>query len=203
MSRLLTYGFPALVYLTMLTGCSGGGAADLRYYIIDPVDAFSALPLPEQPMAIEIIDLQLPQYLERARIASRDGENRLIFSDTHQWGENLRKNLMRTMTRNLTTLLGTTDIGTPLNRSASQPDYRVQIYIEQFEATSAGWVVLAARWQLSGDDDAAPLSTHSATLESPSSIAAGDYDALVAAMQALFGQLASRIAATILGTNDG
>ena len=45
----------------------------------------------------------------------------------------MRKNLLRTMARNLSKLLTTIDIGTPLNRSASTPDYRIQIYIDQFE----------------------------------------------------------------------
>ena len=107
------------------------------------------------------------------------------------------------MTRNLTALLGTADIGTPQNRSASHPDYRIQIHIDQFEASSAGWVVLAARSQLSGADDAGAQSMHGTTLESTSSVDAEDYDGLVAAMQSLFGQLANRIAASILAETQG
>ena len=70
-------------------------------------------------------------------------------NNIHQWGENLRKNLLRTMSRTLSQLLSTLDIGTPLNRSASLPDYRVQIHIEQFELESNDKVKLVARWQLS------------------------------------------------------
>ncbi len=203
MIRLLANSISALTIALVLGACGGGGAANIVYYVIDPVDVFDEVPTGQKPLAIEIIDLQLPQYLERSRIASRDGENRLTFSQLHQWGENLRKNLMRTLTRNLMNRLGTSDIGTPLNRSASQPDYRVQIYVDQYEQTSTGTVALVARWQLSGNSDARPLGTHSASLESPTSLEAGDYDALVAAMQSLFGQLSGRIAATIVAASDG
>lgn len=65
MSRLLAQAI-ALAYFAALTGCSGGGATDVRYYVIDPVAASNALSMPEQPLAIEIIDLQVPQYMERA-----------------------------------------------------------------------------------------------------------------------------------------
>ena len=105
----------------LMTGCLGSRSmAPIRYYLIDPIEYPKNLSLKKDtPLSIEIISLHIPQYLERFHIAKRVSKSRLDFSESHQWGENLRKNLLRTMSRNLSQLLSTLDIGTPLNRSAS------------------------------------------------------------------------------------
>jgi len=187
---------PVLVLLGLLAGCGGGDTA-IRYYVLDPV-AEEALVSGKSDLAVEILDLTIPQYLERFNIATRRGENRLQLSDTHQWGENLRKNLLRTMARNLSVLLATADIATPLNRSASPPDYRLQINIEQFERDTGGRVRLAARWQITGGETGNPLGIHTAVLHSEGVTGEGDYEAIVATMQALYGRLGRDIAASIV-----
>ena len=151
----------------------------------------------DKPLSIEIISLHIPQYLERFHIAKRLSKSQLDFSETHQWGENLRKNLLRTMSRNLSQLLSTLDIGTPLNRSASLPDYRIQIHIEQFELESNNKVKLVARWQLSSRNKSKPLGVFSAKLQGEKTIKKGNYEQMVSVMRQLYGDLCERIAKTI------
>ena len=119
-----------------LTACGSGGGSPIRYYLIDPVEQDSVVD--KAGMQIQILDLHIPQYLERFQLAARSGRNQLTFSDNHQWGENLRKNLLRTTSRNLSRLLGTADVGTPISRSSTQPQFRVLISIEQFDQGSDG-----------------------------------------------------------------
>ena len=126
----------------------------------------------------------------------------MAFSETHQWGESLRKNLLRTLARNLSQLLSTIDVGTPLNRSASIPDYRLQVSIDQFEMDNSGKVRLAAHWQLSDSEEPQPLGIHQAELEHPKVIDSGDYDAMVSAMKTLYGQLAGIISETIVSQEN-
>lgn len=185
-----------LILPALLAGCGGGNAA-IRYYVLDPV-AQEPLLSGNTDLAVEIRDLTIPQYLERFNIATRRDGNRLQLSETHQWGENLRKNLLRTLARNLSALLGTADVATPLNRSASLPDYRLQINIEQFERDTDGHVRLAARWQITGGENGEPLGMHTATLQSGAAVGAGDYAAIVAAMQALYGRFSRAVAASIV-----
>lgn len=187
--------FPAMLLL-LLTAC-GGGATVVRYYLVDPV-AYTAVPASQDSaLAIEILEVHVPQYLERFQIATRRDANRLHFSDTSQWGENLRKNLMRTLARNLSVLLGSNDVGTPLNRSMSLPDYRIQVHIEQFERDSEGSVRLIARWQVSGKESSATPITMKVDLRGSSPVAEDDFDRIVAEMQQLFGQLSQRIAESV------
>ena len=188
-----------LVFVTILTSCLGSGGKNIptKYYLIDPMEYDALNSRPDVQMSVEIIDVHIPQYLERFQIATRIGENRLKFSESNQWGENLRKNLMRTLSRNLSRLLATQDIGTPITRSLSSPDYRVIIYIEQFEQDVDGKVKLSARWQISGSLTSDPLGIHYQEMTSPA-IEKNDYDQVVAQMRQLYGDLSSKIAESIL-----
>jgi uncharacterized lipoprotein YmbA len=192
-----------LIVLTLIVGmlsaCMGGGATTpTRYYLVDPVEYTGDSVKAVRPLSIEIIDLQIPQYLERFQIASRSSESRLEFSDHNQWGENLRKNLLRSMARNLSRILSTIDIGTPLNRSSSSPDYRVQIHIEQFEQDIDNKVKLIARWQLSSSSQSESLGVYGAELNSEQIIEEENYDQMISVMRQLYGELSERIADTIV-----
>lgn len=188
-----------LILATMLTGCFGAGGKKVitKYYLIDPVELEALNFISDKPLAIEIIDVHIPQYLERFQIATRIGGNQLKFSESNQWGENLRKNLMRALSRNLSRLLSTQDIGTPQNRSSSSPDYRVQLYIEQFERDADHKVRLSARWQISGRESSEPLGVYSHEMVSPE-IEDDDYDQMVTLMRQLYGELSSKIAESIV-----
>ena len=194
------YKLIVLLYVVcLLSGCIGGGAATpVRYYLVDPVEYPSASLKVVRQLNLEIINLHIPQYLERFHIATRSNESRLEFSESNQWGENLRKNLLRTMARNLSRLLSTIDIGTPLNRSSSLPDYRVQIHIDQFEQGIDNKVKLVARWQLSGGSKSESLGVFSAELKSQKTIEENNFDQMVSAMRQLYGELSERVAETII-----
>ena len=188
----------SLVLVCLMTGCLGSRSAiPIRYYLIDPAEYPNSSFKTDKPLSIEIISLHIPQYLERFHIAKRVSKNQLDFSETHQWGENLRKTLLRTMSRNLSQLLSTLDIGTPLNRSTSLPDYRIQIHIEQFELESNNKVKLVARWQLSSRNKSKPLGVFSAKLQDEKTISKGNYEQMVSVMRQLYGDLCDRIAKTI------
>ncbi len=197
--RSLQYKIIISLFLAcLMTSCLGSRSmVPIRYYLIDPAEYPSSSFKTDKPLSIEIISLHIPQYLERFHIAKRLSKSQLDFSETHQWGENLRKNLLRTMSRNLSQLLSTLDIGTPLNRSASLPDYRVQIHIEQFELESNNKVKLVARWQLSSRNKSKPLGVFSAKIQGEKAIKKGNYEQMVSVMRQLYGDLCERIANTI------
>ena len=182
--------------LLFITAC-GSGSVVVRYYVVDPVE-YVGISIPDNTgLAVEILDLHVPQYLERFHIATRSEANRLRFAETNQWSESLRKNLMRTLARNLSVLLGSNDVSTPLNRSMSIPDFRIQVHIEQFERDSDGIVRLVARWQVSGKGNTSPLLTLKAELQGNSPLAEDDFDNIVATMQQLYGQLSQQIADSV------
>lgn len=186
----------ASLVLTMilLTGCSSSGDA-VRYYLIEPV----SLPNAENKgtLSIAIVDLEIPQYLERLQIASRRPDSQLVFASTHQWGESLRKNLTRALARNLTNLLGTAAIGTPANRLSSPPDYRLTVYFERFERGADGYVHLLARWQLSHRETRKTIINSSNEYVSERPIDSRDFSGTVLAMSELLGKFSQTIAGRV------
>jgi uncharacterized lipoprotein YmbA len=192
----------ALLLPLLVGGCLGKGGTTTRYYLIEPV-ALAAAPA-ATPLSVEIMDLEIPQYLERFQIATRSGASGIVYAEYHQWGESLRKNLLRTMARNLSALLGTPDVSTPLNRSLAPPDFRVRIHIDRFEQDVDGHVSLGARWQvLDARAAGATPATRAAELESDSTPARGEYARMVEEMAALYGTLAGRIAGDIAAAAGG
>ena len=181
-------------------GCLGAGST-VRYYTVNPVDAVPAAAAQRQ-LAIDILNVHVPDYLERPHIATRDGNNSLQFSDTNMWAENLRKNLMRTMVRNLSAMLGTSAISTPLSRSSARPDYLLEIHIDQFEQDSDTRVKLAARWQLIRAGDDKPLGVHSVDLQGETQVPEHDYDRMTGDMRELYGRLSRKIADDILAAQQ-
>ena len=180
----------ALVLL--LVGC-GGAPTAIRFYVIDPV-------APEvvgdiDGRSVQILEIKLPQYLERFQIARRQSANQLTFSSNHQWGENLRKNLYRTMTRDISTALGTADVGSSISRTMSQPDYLVRVSLEAFEQNAEGYVEIAGRYQVSNALGEVLASEVFAERAGQSS--RGSYDAMVSDLQQLFGGVSLSISQTI------
>jgi len=192
-SRLTTIKVVLTVALTALMGCNSGGGTPVRYYLIDPVDQV-ALP-GTSGLRVQILGLHIPQYLERFQIAMRTGRNQLSFSDNHQWGENLRKNLLRTLSRNISKLLDTADVGTPINRSASIPEFRVQVFIEQFDQNNENRVILRGRYQISEGSGGAVLETRSFDYIGQS--VDGGFSDMVSSMQALFNDLCVDLAESL------
>lgn len=180
-----------VVTMVLLAGCSSS-ADTVRYYLIEPVSVAGATNGGD--MSIEIVDLEIPQYLERLQIASRRPDSQLVFAATHQWGESLRKNLIRALARNLTNLLGTTAIGTPVNRLSSLPVYRLTVYLERFERGADGYVHLLARWQLIHRETSDTIINSSNKYMSEHRIDSRDYAGTVFAMSELLGEFSQTVA---------
>jgi uncharacterized lipoprotein YmbA len=188
------YTLYTLTILALLAGCSSS-ETPVHFYVLEP-SGFSSLPLGRTP-SIEIVDLEIPQYLERFQIASRKTETQLSFAISHQWAENLRKNVSRTLARNLTNRLSTAAVGTPANRLSEKPQYQLTVYIERFERDPAGYMQLVARWQLIDGESGTTLANRSDEFTSLLQINAKDYPGSVDAMGVVLGELADSIAMAV------
>ncbi len=187
-----------------LTGCSlvKGSPPPIRYYLIDEVTG-DQLRDSTAPLALEIRDLFVPQYLDRFHMVQRIGQGELYVAEGHQWGENLRKNLMRVLAGNLSQRLATVDIGTPIVPSVSKPDFRLILTINRFEHDTDGKVRLSARWQLTNQSSSNTVVTRQAELVSQDSFEADNYSGGVQAMSAVFAELSDRLAESVIAAQAG
>ena len=60
-----------LLSVLLLSACLGGSGGTIRYYLVNPVDFSAASTIPAKKLAIEIIDLHVPQPV----ISSTGAEN--------------------------------------------------------------------------------------------------------------------------------
>jgi len=182
-----------IIMLCLLTGCASS-VSSTKFYLL------SALPAPDKPAAmtdtaVAINILALPQYLDRPQIVFRSNENRMELAEFDQWGGNLRKNIARTVSRNLMILLRSPYITTVPQLPGRMPQFRVDMEIVQFERDAQQCVVLDVRWSVSDARVKPPLlTTVNSSLRSSPVSERDDFDATVAAMSRLLGDVSRRIA---------
>lgn len=185
-----------LATMVLLVGCLGG--ASLNYHLIDP-QADAALTEATPGLRVQILDVQIPRYLDRNPVVSRDASGQVRRSDSHHWGDSLRHNLMRTAVRDLSTLLASDHVGSSRDPLAGAIDYRILITVLEFGRQSDDAVVLEARWQIvSGDGD--EILRQGTRLRN-TSVSRG-IPAQVRAMEQLHGELMVTIARTLLAKSS-
>lgn len=186
----------ALLGSLLLSACLGGSGPAVRYYVLSPLQEVESAAA-SQALSIEISTIHLPQYLDRPHLVTRSGNNRLKILQSHQWGGNLRKDMLRTLAVNLSQLLDTPNVTIAPHRSTGDSDYRVSVEIIKFEKDTDNHVRLSAQWQITTGQEGKPLATEITTLSSAAAASPDDYDEVVAMMSQQFGELARLIADAI------
>lgn len=185
----------------LVSGCISNTASPTRFYVLNPLDpGVSLVNRTDQTgtLSLEVASLRLPQYLERPQIVTRSSENRLELSEYHQWGGNLRKNMMRVLAKNLSQLLDTPNIAISPYRPPVPPDFLVELEVMRFERDSDRRVRLSTQWRLSRGENGMPLTTRITDLESPKIPAEPGFEKTVSAMSSLMGELSQAIGREIL-----
>lgn len=200
-SGLRTGVLTGLLLGATLTGCAGGSS--IRHYLVDPSPGPALATADARALVVEILDVELPRYLDRYPMVRRGAHGQVLLSSGHQWGEGLRLNLLRTLSINLSEQLGSVDVSTPRTRSAARPDFRVLMVIEAFEADADGRVQLDARWQVMAGHDHSTLTTRLSRLRSERLLTDGDHAGQVTAMADLYGRLSAEIARELLDQAAG
>jgi uncharacterized lipoprotein YmbA len=186
--------------LVVLGGCAGSEKPATRFYVLSALPGDTA-PLEgvrrEPPVTVDVGPLRLPQYLERPQIVTRTASNELALADYHQWGGSLAKNTTQVLARNLSILLATPDVTVFSRRPPAATDVRVEVDVLQFERGPDGRVALSARWRVRPGGDDATGAAHSTDLASDMLEPTAGFDATVAAMSGLLGELSRGIATAV------
>ena len=191
----------------LLAGCFFFGCkkATTRFYVLNPLDSGASLvseSAQKGRLSVEVASLRLPQYLERPQIVTRSSGNRLVLAEYHQWGGNLRKNMIRILSANLSRILDTPHIAISPHRPLNPPDFRVDLEVMQFERDDDRKVRLSAQWRLSSGKDRTSVTTRMTELLSPEIPAGPDFEHTVSAMSTVFGELSAIIGQEILKHAD-
>jgi uncharacterized protein len=195
-----------LIATCLIIGCVANRPQTTKFYVLTPIESSAVNDnhaTPTDPLFIEVTALHLPQYLERPQIVTRSGKNQLVFAEYHQWGGNLRKNMIQILATNLAKLLSTPNVSTIPYRNSVPPDFSVAIDILQFERDPIGQVKLSAKWSLSSGKNRNHLKTEISELIHSTDNPPQGFKETVDAMSALFGELSLIIAKNLQGYTPG
>jgi uncharacterized lipoprotein YmbA len=167
--RLAGPWFLCLLVACATVACSTSQAP--RLFVMSPIPVAAAVPAAvSRDLSVFVREVQIPQYLERSQIVLRGTDHRIQLVDDAHWAGNLQQDLVRVLTENLGVLLGSDRVSSTSRSGALKPDFRV---------------------------DGALLDSQTVRL-SGAFVPDRSYDALVAAMSAVFGDLARAMSASII-----
>ena len=189
---------PLLIALAAVLALAGGcsSAPVTRSYLLSAT-APAPAEMAAKPVAVVVKDLTLPQYLDRSQIVTRGSGHRILVVENELWAGNLHQDMLRVLVENLGRLLASERVVAGPNALRLQPDFRVEVDVLRFERGVDGRVELAARWWLTRGSEDLLLASPTQTLYGPPLGEGATYEALVASMSAVYGELAQAIARSI------
>jgi uncharacterized lipoprotein YmbA len=180
----------------LAAGCLGGGVAPQYYALRPEAGAAAGAPVAVRPeLGLVVGPIELPRYLDRDEVVTRDAAYALVPWDEHRWGGSLRSDILRVLGDDLGTLLGTTRVAVYPVEPRFPVSYRVLLDVLEFEAIPFRSVTLRLRWTVTDGPGSRALAIVQSRVEQP--IAQPSFHAVVAAQSAALGSLTRDIAAKI------
>ncbi len=153
------------------------------------------MPAAAMAQSVEIRRPGLAGYLDRSDIVLKSASYRLDVNSQLRWGEPLGDMIGRVISQDLSQRLPGTSVFTQSGAITADPDLRIEIDIQGFDADAAGQVVLTAQVAVEAGHSHVPMSTrHVSFTGQPAGPGAA---ALVATMSQLLGTLTDQIAGDI------
>ncbi len=195
---------PMMILITVAAACGlmlaacGGKSMPTTYYTlsaIEPAPGETPQPLPAGEVSIGIGPVVFPDELDRQRIVTRSGRNRLEINEFHRWGGTLEANFSRVLAENVSLLLRNNKVVAQPWERYFEPDYRVVMDVRRFDGRLGEFASLNATWMIRKAGMNKPLVVRQTIVQE--AIDAEGYDALVAAQSAAAAAISREIAAEL------
>jgi uncharacterized protein len=185
------------VALLLLAAVSLGGCASKasRFYTLSPLGAQQpAATQQSRPVVVSVDTVDIPDYLNRPQIVTREGGNELKVAEFHRWGGSLAENLSSVLAEDLSRQLGSDHVYANLAPAYEKPEYLVALQVNRLDAVPGSHVLLKAQWKVTSTASKKSVSQTSQVTEQ---ISGSGYDAMVAAMDRAVAQVSRQIAKEI------
>ena len=165
-----------------------------EFYTLSPASGAAAgAAIASRPdLGLVVGPLELPRYLDRRELVTRDGAHRLVVADAHRWGGSMSSDVLRVVSGDLGRLLGTARVAVYPAEPRFPASYRVLLDIHEFEGVPGDKVTLRVRWTIAAVPDGRALVVEESAVEQP--VASASYEDLVAAESAALGTVTRQIA---------
>lgn len=192
------------VFAVLLFACGGCSllspqADPTRFALLASVDEFAGAALPPaqavNSLRVGLGPIEIPEYLRRAALVTREHGTRLSPSSTDHWAEPFERSVERVLAIDLQRELGTGQLLIHPWYETNRPDVQIELAFSRCERDANGTVVIACRWSARWLDSSRAPIEREARLERP---IAGEGGAAVAlAISESIAELCKSISAAV------
>jgi uncharacterized lipoprotein YmbA len=185
----------SILLSAFLCGC--GSSAPARFYALSPVmgnatpGKNSAVPT---PFTVGVGPVEIPDFLERPNIVTRNGENGLEIAEYDRWAGSLKQDITRTLIQDLSAFLPP-GVSVLFWKRSIPMDCRVTVEVTRLDVIPGRTVLLRGQWAIFGREPKVPLTMRSGAFTEH--LAGTDYSTAVTGIGKAVGQMSEAIAADI------
>jgi uncharacterized lipoprotein YmbA len=179
-----------------LAGCANTQAS--RFYTLKPMAGLEAQKSPGQlpsRVSVGIAPVEIPDYLDRPQIVTRDGDNELKLAEFDRWAGSLSENIGTVLAENLALLLGSDRVFVFPRLVAEKVDFAVALRVLRLDCVPGDKVRLKAQWGVSAVQKGDSRETHLASFTQR--LNDNRYQTMTAAIDGTLAQLSREIAREI------
>ncbi len=153
------------------------------------------------PLAIRVMPVGIPDYLDRPEIMTRKGRNTLELAEFNRWAGSFKESITAVLAENLGLLLGSDLVYVHPPLDIREVDYRVAMTVIRLDSRLGGQVLLKAKWMISPVRNKAPVVTQVSTFIVR--LTDDDYETLAAGISQALEQASRKIAEKIISLSSG
>lgn len=178
--------------LLLLTAC--GTTAPTRFYLLSPLaeTGHGASATHKNGVSIALAPVELPEYLNRPQIVTRQNGHQVKVDEFNRWAEPLEMHVSAILAENLSMLLGTEGIVITNRNKHADVDYYLSVQCIRFDGWPGKEARLDCRWYLGTGDNFAGAEPERFSAIQP--LEGAKYTDLVATLSRMLADLSREIA---------
>ena len=191
---------PKMLFLGVVAAvlASCGTSPPVHMYTLAPMPKQALKPagrLGENPVSVVVSQVELPDYLDRPQIVTRQGTNGLQLAEFHRWGGSLGNDITTVLVENLSGLLGSERVAAFPSLEKEVPDFRVAVRVLRLDCVPGDRVELEAQWVVMKEKENREVGGGLSTFTER--VIGESYATLVTAVSRTVGQLSREIVQAI------
>ena len=169
-----------------------------RNFILTAIPASKSGPVAARSFQVEVGFVKMPSYLLRESLAVRQSAGEFKYLENAQWAERLDQGFRRTLTENLSSLLGAAE-SHPSSTGENESRLIVSVDVQQFDVDTDGRGTLIVTWRLTRSDSDEPAKTGHSQLKQNGSAPKGNPQVVASTLSELIAQFSRELASEIRG----
>jgi hypothetical protein len=148
-----------------------------------------------KPVSVSIATVEIPDYMDRPQIVTRESGNELKLAEFDRWAGSLSDNIAAVLAENLGLLLGTERVFAYPPVSGEKADFSLALRVLRLECAPGDQVLLKAQWTLLAGPERKEAATRVTTFSER--LNDRDYRTMAAAISRILGEVSREIAREI------